>query len=188
MSDIDELLSRLPIGDIASQLGVDEATARSAVSQTLPALVGGLQEQTKDDDTASGLINALSQHDNDLAAGDINLSDVDTADGSKIVTKMFGSQTDQLSNQLSEQVPAAAVTPGLIQKLLPILAPIVLSYVTSKILGGKAGADANAGDAASGQSRSGGLGDLGSILGGVLGGGGGAAGGLGSILGGILGR
>lgn len=172
MSDIDELMSRLPIGDIAGRLGVDEATARAAVAQALPALVGGLEHQTESDEGAQRVAAALAQHDNDLAHGEINISEVDTADGSKIVSHMFGDKSGEVASALSNQVPAAAVDQGLMSKLLPILAPIVMSYIVARMRGGAT-------------SGAGGAGDLGSILGGALGGS--AGGGLGSILGNVLG-
>ena len=179
MSDLDDLLTRIPVSDIAKQLGVDDTTARAAVEQAVPALLTGLQQQTTDEASAQGLASALAQHPADLAEGDINLADVDTADGGKIVNKIFGSETDNVAQALSGANAAAGVDQGLVQKLLPILAPIVLSYLTSKVLGGKGGGTKSSG------------GDLGSILGSVLGGnaGGGAAkgGGLGDLLGGILG-
>ena len=174
MSDLDDLLARIPVSDIAQQLGVDDATARSAVEQAVPALLTGLQQQTGDEASAQGLAAALAQHPADLAEGDINLTDVDTADGGRIVHKIFGSETDNVAQALSGANAAAGVDQGLVKKLLPILAPIVLSYLTSKVLGGgKSG----------GATPSGG--DLGSILGSVLGGN--AGGGLGSILGSVLG-
>lgn len=179
MSDLDDLLSRLPMDDIAKQLGVDKSTAASASALAVPALLGGLKEQTTDPQQASGLISALGNHDNDVAKGSINLGDVNPAEGGKILNKMFGGETDQLASNLAGQNNAAAVSPGLIQKLLPILAPIVLSFVTSKVLSGAKGGAAAPGGGAGGM-------DLGSILGGLTGGGG-AAGGLGSILGGLLG-
>ena len=85
MSDVDDLLSRLPIGDIAAQLGVDEASAQAAAAQAVPALLTGLQTQTRDENSAQQLAHALQQHDNDLADGEIDLGQVDTADGTKIV-------------------------------------------------------------------------------------------------------
>lgn len=176
MSDVDDLLSRLPIGDIAAQLGVDEASAQAAAAQAVPALLTGLQTQTRDENSAQQLAHALQQHDNDLADGEIDLGQVDTADGTKIVSKIFGDKTDQVAGALSDQVPAAAVDKGLIAKMLPILAPIVLSYLTRKITSGAT----NSGTTPGGR-------DLGSILGGMLGGGGGTAGGLGSVLGSVLG-
>lgn len=179
MSDIDDLISRLPIGDIAGQLGVDPATATSAVQQALPALLSGLEAQTGNEETAQKLAGALEGHQNDLADGEIKLDDVDTADGSKIVANIFGDKTDEVAHALSGAAPAAAVDSGLIKKLLPILAPIVMSFVMSKVLkGGAAGGTTAAAPA-------GGAGDLGSILGSALGGN--AAGGLGNVLGSILG-
>ena len=90
MSDLDDLLTRIPISDIAKKLGVDDATARSAVEQAVPALLTGLKHQTTDENSAQGLANALAQHPADLAEGVIKLADVDTADGGKIVNKIFG--------------------------------------------------------------------------------------------------
>ncbi|MEO9329301.1 DUF937 domain-containing protein [Gordonia aurantiaca] len=180
MSDVDDLLSRLPYDSLAAQLGVDEESARAAAGQAVPALLAGLQAQTADHAAAQKLVGALAQHDNDLAAGAIKVDDVDTADGSKIVAHIFGEKTPEVAGAVSDRVPAAAIDQDVVQKLLPILAPIVLSYLTKKILGGVGSG------AAPGQGGTGGLGDL---LGNVLGGGnsGGAAGGLGDLLGGMLG-
>lgn len=180
MSDLNDFLARVPISDIAQQLGVDEATAQAAVEQAVPALLTGLQDQTGDEASARGLADALAQHPADLAEGTISLDDVDTADGDKIVAKIFGEKTDDVAHALSGANTAAAVDQGLIKKLLPILAPIVMSYLTSKVLSGGNKSGGNT----SGGSKSGG-GDLGSILGSVLGGN--AGGGLGSILGSVLG-
>ncbi|MBD0024342.1 DUF937 domain-containing protein [Gordonia pseudamarae] len=195
MSDLDDLLTRIPVSDIAKQLGVDDTTARAAVEQAVPALLTGLQQQTTDEASAQGLASALAQHPADLAEGDINLADVDTADGGKIVNKIFGSETDNVAQALSGANAAAGVDQGLVQKLLPILAPIVLSYLTSKVLGGKGGGTkSSGGDLGSilgsvlGGNAGGGLGGiLGSVLGGNAGGGAAKGGGLGDLLGGILG-
>lgn len=110
-----------PSGDIAKQLGVDDTIARAAVEQAVPALLTGLQQQTTDEASAQGLASALAQHLADLAEGDINLADVDTADGGKIVNKIFGSETDNVAQALSGANAAAGVDQGLVQKLLPIL-------------------------------------------------------------------
>lgn len=185
--DIDDLLSQLPIEQIAASLGVDEKTAEQATRQALPALIGGMQANAQDDDGAKSLAKALDAHDNDLVKGGVNLDDVDTDDGEKIVTNVFGNNREQVVNQLAGFNSEAGS--GLISKLLPMLAPIVLSYLAGKVKGG--------GDAApSQQAQSGG--GLADILGGLLGGGsggsgGGQSGGLGGLgdllgsLGGLLG-
>lgn len=190
MSDIDDLRARLPIADIAAALGVDHATAEAAVAQALPALVGGLEHQAGEESSAQSLAGALAQHNNDVANGEINLSDVDPADGSKIVSHIFGDHTDTVATALSDKVPAAAVDPSVMKKLLPLLAPIVMSYLTSKLLKGSGAAGGGAGDLGSilgGALGGGSGGGLGSILGNVLGGGSGGGGGIGDILGSILG-
>lgn len=177
MADLNELLNRLPIDQLAARTGASPDDVRAAAAAALPTMVAGLAAQTGDESSTAKLSGALAQHDNDLAQGSIDLDQVDQADGSKIVGKLFGDQSDDVAKGISGAVPAAAVDQGLVKKLLPMLAPIVLSYVMSQF-GGKAkgGGQASAG---------GGLGDL---LGGMLGGGGGTSGGgLGDLLGGALG-
>jgi Bacterial protein of unknown function (DUF937) len=41
MTDINDLLSQIPMDQLARQLGVDEGTAEQAARQALPALLGG---------------------------------------------------------------------------------------------------------------------------------------------------
>jgi hypothetical protein len=187
VTDINELLSNIPIGQIAGRLGVDEATAEAAIRQALPALVGGLHANAQDPAGQASLAGALAQHDPSLVEGGVDLDQVDAADGDKIVGHVFGGQRDQVVQQLATG-GGSNVTGALIQKLLPLLAPIVMSFLAKRLLGGGTG-----GAAASTAGGSAGGIDLGSILGGLLkssaGGAssGGSAGGidLGSILGGL---
>lgn len=58
MSDIDDLLSRLPYDTLAQQLGVDEDSARAAAGQAIPALLAGLQAQTANEASAQKLVGA----------------------------------------------------------------------------------------------------------------------------------
>src|ERR687894_1510446 len=167
MSATDEILADIPISQLAAQLGVDEVTAEAATRQAIPALLGGLQANAQDPAGAASLAGALGNHPSNLVDGGVNLEEVDTADGEKIVGNIFGSNSTQVAHTLGNNLGQQS---GLIQKLLPILAPIVLSYLTRRLAGGGAG---------------GGAGDL---LGSILGGGGaGQGGGLSDVLGGMLG-
>ena len=47
MAAVDDLLAQIPMGQLASQLGVDEQTAEQATRQALPALLD-LCERTAD--------------------------------------------------------------------------------------------------------------------------------------------
>jgi hypothetical protein len=204
MSPVDEILSQVSLGDLAARLGVDEATAESAARSALPALLGGIQANADDPAGAASFAAAVQQHDESLIDGGVNLADVDTADGEKIVGHVFGDQRSQVVNQLGGigalGAPAGAAPAqaqgalgggdggqGLIAKLLPILAPIVMSYLAKKLAGGSQGGGGLPG---AGGGAGGGLGDL---LGGIMGGAGGQqgggvlGGGLGDLLGGLLG-
>ena len=173
MSEIDQLMAQVPPTEIADELGVDEEQAATASRTALEALLGGLQANAADPAGAASLARALGEHDDDLLGSD--LSDVDTADGQRIVENIFGAQTDGVIAQLGGVRGSGGSS--LIAKLLPILAPIVLSYLAKRlgaqgglgsilgqVLGGAAGS-------ASGSSGGGGLGDiLGQVLGGAAGG------------------
>jgi hypothetical protein len=191
MTDVREILEQIPVDQIAGLLGTDRASAQAAIEAAVPTLLAGMKSNAQAPDGAASLESALVQHQNGLIDGGVDASQVDTADGEKIVSHVFGGQQDQVASQLAGTANLSGVGGDLVRKLLPILAPIVMSYLANKVLGGRnaqAGGGAG-GEAAGSPAGPGGI-DLGSILGGILGGGsqGGASqGGLGDILGGILG-
>ena len=102
MSSIDELVSQIPIGQVASQLGVDEAQAEQAVRYALPALVSGMAANAGDPAGAASLNEALGQHIDDAADGGVDIGQVDTTDGEKIVHHVFGDNEGAVVNQLGE--------------------------------------------------------------------------------------
>ena len=189
MSELQDILRQIPMDQIAGLLGTDRQTAQTAVEAAVPTLLAGMQNNAQASDGAASLESALSQHQDGLLEGGVDVSQVDTADGEKIVSHVFGGQQDQVASQLAGTSQFGGVGGDLIKKLLPILAPIVMSYLANKVLGGR-GQSSEAG----GAGESGGAGgiDLGGILGGILGGGAaaggtGGMGGLGDLLGGLLG-
>ena len=154
---------------------MDEQTAEAATRQALPALLGGMQANVQDPAGAASLGRAVGDHDPSLLEGGIDLGQVDTDDGDKIVTNVFGNNRDQVVSRLAGGGDGDS---GLMGKLLPMLAPLVMAYLAKQFRGGGTGQASAAGEG-------GGLADL---LGGLLGGaGGGQAGGLGDLLGGLLG-
>ena len=185
MSSIDELVSQIPIDQLASQLGVDEAQAEQAVRYALPALVSGMAANAEDPGGAASLTEALGQHVGDAAGGGINIGEVDTADGEKIVHHVFGDNEGAVVNQLGG---VGGLGGGVFAKLLPMLAPLVMGFLAKSVLGkGGGGGDATSAREGAGNAG-GGAGGLGDVLGGLLGGGeGGGLGGLGDVLGGLLG-
>lgn len=133
MSTLDDLFNSLPLQGIAERLGVNADDVSKAVQSVLPALVGGMQANAADPAGASSLAEALAQHDNDLASGDIDLDAINTEDGAKIVRHVFGQNEDAVVQRLSG---AQGFSGGLLTKLLPMLAPLVMSWLAKRIFGG----------------------------------------------------
>jgi hypothetical protein len=179
MSAVEDILSQIPLGQLAGQLGVNEPEAEQAVRTALPALLGGIHANTQDPGGAASFAQAVQQHDPSLVEGGVDLNQVNPDEGQKIVNHVFGANQGQVVQQLGG---VGSTSSALIQKLLPILAPIVMAYLAKQLTGAT--------------SNVGGGGGLGGVLGGLLGGvlGGGAqqqqqssGPDLGSILGGLLG-
>lgn len=205
-TDFDELLARVPLGDLAGRFGVDEATVETAVRQALPGLVGGMAANASDADGAVKLEKALQKH----AGGDAKpkLKGIDTEDGKKIVKHVLGDKQADVERALGAQSGNSGIA-DLIPKLLPVLAPIIMQFLANRMGGGAASSSTTSsassqGDGLGGvlgdllggllggggsatQSAQGSSGDLGDVLGGLLGGGGNSGGGLGGLLGGLLG-
>jgi len=182
MAGLDELFNQIPTQQIASRLGVDEGEVNSAIKTLVPVLVGGLQQNAQDPNTATNIASAANNHAaSGLLDGGVSVDQVDEADGSKAIAKIFGgNDTGQVASALAG---GGAGNSDLIKKLLPILAPIVLAYIGKQLSGG--------GQAAQPQAQAGSGGGIGDILGSILGGGAAGGGGgdnpLGSILGSVLG-
>ncbi|KZM68924.1 DUF937 domain-containing protein [Nocardia terpenica] len=180
MTSFDDLLSQVPIGQIAAKLGVDEATASDAVHKALPALLGGLQARTGNQQQNQAVQGLIDQHqEGGLLDGGVDIDQVDTKAGAEIVDDVFGEEKNTVINALGETGSGGN---DLVAKVMPILAPIVLAYLGKQMLGGKSGEAAEAGDrsAASG-------GPLGDLLGGLLGGAS-KSGGIGGALSEALGK
>jgi len=199
MTEIHDLLNQIDVNQMASLLGTDPASAQSAVEAALPTLLAGMHTNVQAPDGAASLRSALGQHQDGLVDGGVDATQVDTADGEKIVGHVFGGQQDQVAAQLAGTAGLGGIGGDLIRKALPILAPIVMSYLAKKIFGQGGQGGQGAGDAGQPGGVGGGVGgeeaggiDLGSILGGILGAGAGAGGNAGtgqqgSVLDSILG-
>jgi hypothetical protein len=135
VSAVDDILADIPMDQLAAQLGVDEATAEQATRQAIPALLGGMQANAADPAGARSLVGALGDHPSELVDGGVDLGQVDTDDGEKIVGNIFGPNQDQVAQTLGGNLGGQAG--DLIKRLLPILAPIVLAYLSKRLMGGR---------------------------------------------------
>lgn len=156
MSDLDGLINLIPIDDIAKKLNIDPSVAKAAVAVAVPAIVGGLANNAQSADGAKAITTAASHH----ATKSTDLDKIDTEDGAKIVSHVFGTKKDEVVNAVAKKSGGVDLGP-IVQQLLPIIAPIVLAYLAKQLSGTKEAAPAAKPEASTG-------GDIGSILGGLL--------------------
>lgn len=173
MAGLDDILKALPIDQIAAKLGVDPTVAAQAIQEGGGAILGGLQRNAATADGASAIKQALGKHTG--MPDTVDVDQVDTADGDKILGHIFGGNQGAVAQKLTDEPKTAGIDFG---KLLPMLAPIVMGLLAKK--GGGSGAP----EAAQSGTASQGSGGIGDLIGGLLGGGGFD---LDGILGGIFG-
>jgi hypothetical protein len=65
VSFVDDLVSQIPVGQLAGTLGMSEADARAAVEQAVPAVLGGMAANAEDPAGAASLSRALGEHADD---------------------------------------------------------------------------------------------------------------------------
>ncbi len=149
MTDLmDELLQGGALDQISGRIGADPTQTRQAIQQALPMLLGGLERNAASPEGAQSLQHALATDNHASVLDDLPgyLSGVrqDRAtDGAGILQHILGDQQQPAAQALSAK---SGLGSGSIMQLLVTLAPLVMG-----MLGKKAG--------------SGGMPDLGSILG-----------------------
>lgn len=153
------------IGSMASELGVDEATARKGAGALLPAIVAGMGRSHvgAGGGGAGGLAGALGGLLGGGLGGDLldtvlGKGATPTQPGNEILGQIFGNK-DVSRGVAQEAAESSGVSPDLLKKMLPILAMAVVGYMAK-----------NHSQAGQGGQASGGGGLLGGILGQVMGG------------------
>lgn len=195
------------LGAIAGALGGDSDRTQAAIASALPALLGGLANNTAKPDGADSLRRALDDHDGSVLDDPSALLG-GGGDGEGILGHILGAKRQDVEQHVAG---SSGLDLGQVTKLLPMLAPMVMGVLGRKQrsegldAGGLAGM--LGGERSELESSSPDLGGLASILdrdgdgsmmddltgmaGGLLGGGGGdggkKSGGLGG-LGGLLGK
>ena len=145
---MDELLQGGTLDQISGRIGADPAQTRQAIQQALPMLLGGLERNAASPEGAQSLQQALASDNHasvlDDLSGYLSGARQDRAtDGAGILGHILGDQQQPAAQALSAKSGLGSAS---IMQLLVTLAPLVMG-----MLGKKTG--------------SGGLPDLGSILG-----------------------
>jgi hypothetical protein len=139
---------------LASQVGLNEVQASSAVSALVPALSAGVRQNLQTPDGLSGLVNALSGGKHQRYIDDpAVLGDAATvADGNGILGHILGSK--DVSRQLAAQAGAqTGLAPDVIKRMLPLVATLVMGALSRQ-------ATTRAGSPMAGAAGAGGLLDM----------------------------
>ncbi len=172
-----QLLSSDSLKGIAQNAGVSTGDVKKVLSQALPALLSGAEDQSKNG--GESFTNALTKH----AASDTSdlgsfLGNIDLADGAKIIGHLLGSSTDSTTKEVAKKT---GVSKSKVGTILSSAGPLLMSLLGKESLAGSIG------------DLLGNL-DLGEILGDLLGDSGSkkktkkSSSGLGDILGSVLKR
>lgn len=127
--DMNALMGTLLSGDalknIASTTGTSQTDVKKVLGSALPSLLAGAQGQAKD--SASGFAGALTQH---AKADTTNLgsflSNVDLADGAKIVGHLLGNETDATTRKAAQ---ASGLSSDKTGAILSAAAPLLMSLL-----------------------------------------------------------
>lgn len=123
---LNEALSGGTVSQISQAIGADENTTSNAIQAALPALLGGLANNSQSEDGASSLLNALNRHDGsilDNLGGFIAAAAGGNQDGAGILGHVFGGQQSNVEQGVSA---ASGLDMSKVGPLLMMLAPIVL--------------------------------------------------------------
>lgn len=116
------------VGEIAKSLGVDDNLAGAAVKMALPAILGGMANNSRETSGAESLASALSDH-NPSIFDNLGALLGDSSDGAKILGHVLGGRQPKVAENLAGQ---SGLDMGLIMQLLPILAPLVMGYLSKQ--------------------------------------------------------
>lgn len=156
------------VRQVASQFGLDENQASSAISALLPALAGGLQNNISQEGGIEGLLGALSNGNHQRFIDDPDqLSKPDTVEeGNGILGHILGSKdvSRQVASQAAEETGLGS---SLLKQMLPVVASLAMGAISQRV-----GSSGLIGGQDQQSSGGGGLlGILGPMLGGGRGGG-----------------
>ena len=122
MAGIQDILSMLPVEDIAKKLGVDPDVAAQAVREGGSAILGGLGRNAETGDGAAAIEGALAKH----TDATLDPNQVDTADGQKILGHIFGGREEAVSGGVSQ---ASGLNRGQSMQVMMMLAPLVMQVL-----------------------------------------------------------
>ncbi|MDR3272602.1 MAG: DUF937 domain-containing protein [Flavobacteriaceae bacterium] len=122
-------LGKQVIAGISKKTNTSSKETASVLSSAIPAILGGLQNNTSTQSGANGILSALTSHDGgvlDNLAGFFGDSNRAAADGKGILGHALGSQESSIKKSISKKT---GVDAGKVAQIIAIAAPIVMGYL-----------------------------------------------------------
>ena len=121
------MLTDSSIQALAKKTGVSTAVLKKLIPLAIPLLIRFMTGNAQSQSGAQSLLGALGQHTCKKSVAE-QIEDADIDDGSKILSHIFGNQSDNVINQLSLQ---SGISSGEVSTALSGLAPSVLSGLSA---------------------------------------------------------
>jgi len=137
--DIKDLLGGTIAKQIGKSVGADSDAVGALLQQAVPTLLQSMQQNSRDDDEAEDLMEALMDH----ADRETKVEDVDAEDGAKIIAHLLGKKEASVKKNLAKS--AKGLDADQVGMVLAMAAPLLMSAVGSqtkkKKTGKKSGLD-----------------------------------------------
>ncbi len=129
--DLQKLAGTLLSGDVLSGLseksGASKSDVKNVLTQVLPSLLSGAENQAKNSDTAESFTKALSSHAKSDTGNLLDfLGNVDLEDGAKIIGHLLGSETSATTKSVSKKT---GVSSGTVSTILDAAGPLLMSLL-----------------------------------------------------------
>ncbi len=121
------LLSSGALDGLSQRSGASKGEVKSVLTQVLPALLSGADNQAKNADTSESFTKALSDHakNSTLDLGSF-LGGVDLEDGAKIIGHLLGSDTESTKKSVAKKTGVSGDSIGTI---MSAAAPLLMSLL-----------------------------------------------------------
>ena len=131
------ILSSDALSAIAKQTNVSSDAVSEILSNALPALLNGANQQATQKSTAESFLEAIQSHgSNDTSNIGSFLKNVDIDDGAKIVKHLLGSNSDTLTKKVAK-TSKSGIKAGDVAKVLAVAAPLIMSFLGKQAKGKK---------------------------------------------------
>jgi hypothetical protein len=137
------LLSKDSVNALSKNAGMDTNQIPDIVQKALPMLLQGMSAQAEDTNKSGSFAKALSDHSkSDTSDLGSFLSNVDLADGAKIIGHLLGGNKESVTTGIASET---GVSTNQVSSLLSNFAPLIMSMIGQQTANASTGISAESG-------------------------------------------